>query len=54
MKKNKDGEELFDIDDFKKYYQNKSYHRESPKDRTLILKIHKISPTQMSRSKGYR
>lgn len=54
MRKNKEGEELFDIDNFKKYYENKSYYKDTPKARTLILKSLKISPVQMSRSKGYR
>lgn len=54
MKKNKNGEELFDIEDFKKYYKDTPHYTQTPKSRIVTFKTNKISQTQMSRSKGYR
>jgi len=43
---------LFDVDEFFSYYTNKNYFI-PPKSHTAAIKTLKMSPKQMSRTKGF-
>jgi hypothetical protein len=54
MKRNKEGEELFDVKAFFELYKNTVRAYSVTKTKYLVIKPNKISQTQLLRSKGIR